>query len=153
MRLFSKRGLSPVVAISLTIVIALVLAAIVFFWARGFVGEVLLKDLGGGAEQIDAACGELSFQAATESGYLIVENTGNVPIYGVEIKKVGIGSVESKEILTQGTIANGESAQIAFSASIGDELNVVPIIIGQSQSGNAKKQYSCVNRGETITVV
>jgi flagellin-like protein len=150
---FNKKGLSPVVAISLTIVIALVLAAIVFFWARGFVGEVLLKDLGGGPEQIDAACTELSFSASTDSGYLIIENTGNVPLYGVQMKKVAIGSTESKQILSQGTISKGESAQVTLTgASVGDEIEVVPVIIGQSQTGNAKKQHICINRGETITV-
>jgi flagellin-like protein len=148
----TKRGLSPVIATTLLVSIALVLAMIIFIWARSFIGEALQKDLGGGPEIIDTACSELSFVAETSSGYLTIENTGNVPIYGVEIKKVALGSVESKEILSQGTIANGESAQVALSASVGDELNVVPVIIGQSQSGNAKKQYSCTTRGQTITV-
>ena len=38
-----KRGLSPVIASVLLILLVLVLASIIFLWARGFIGEQIEK--------------------------------------------------------------------------------------------------------------
>lgn len=149
----SKRGLSPVIATSLLIAIALVLALIIFLWARSFIGEVITKQ----GEPIENSCKLIDFEADIAPDSFSVVNKGNVPLYGVDIKKIGLGSVESKGILKT-TISNGQDASAnllgdTFSENLvsGDQVQVIPIIIGESNSG--KKEYSCTNNAKTVTVI
>ena len=44
MKAIEKRGLSPVIATVLLVGIALVLASIVFLWAKNFIGEAVTKE-------------------------------------------------------------------------------------------------------------
>ena len=69
MRKVNKRGLSPVIATVLLISIALVLAVIIFLWAKSFVGEAVSKEKYG---RIELACADIIFRAeafATSPGY------------------------------------------------------------------------------------
>lgn len=144
----SKKGLSPVIATSLLIAIALVLALIIFIWAKSFVGEVLQKN----NEPIENSCGQVDFEADVSSSSVSLQNNGNVPLYGVELKTIGLGSVSGKNVL-QRTLGNGEDTSIAVTSitlNSGDQVQVIPIIIGESGSG--KRQYSCINNAKTITV-
>jgi flagellin-like protein len=150
----SKRGLSPVIATSLLIAIALILGVIIFIWARSFIGESLQKDMGGGNVPIAEACKEVDFSADADSttGEVIVENKGNVPIYGIEVKKIGIGNIETKNISNKGTISQGDTISISISDLNRDEqINIIPIIVGQS--GDSKRQYSCTENSQSVTVL
>ena len=144
----SRRGLSPVVATSLLIAIALILALIIFLWARSFVGEVIEKE----GEPIENSCALVDFEADVMTDKVYVVNRGNIPLYGLEIKHVGLGSVDSKAFL-ESTISNGEDSSLTLSESLesGSEVQIIPIIIGESNSG--KKQYSCINNVKTLTVI
>ena len=87
---FEKRGLSPVIATVLLVVLALVLAAIIFLWARGFVTEQLEKQ----GKPTDQVCKDVSFEIDSTSvgGGVEVQivNRGNVPIYNFDVKFVGV---------------------------------------------------------------
>src|SRR3989344_4874243 len=86
---FKKRGLSPIIATMILISLALVLAVIIFFWARSFIGESVEKQ----GQKIDLLCNEVSFRAEAYGSPIIlyVENLGNVPLNGVEVKKKSLG--------------------------------------------------------------
>ena len=79
----NKRALSPVIATLLLVSITLVLAAVVFFWARHFIGEAITKE----GEKIELLCDDVRFVAEAYGGKLQLQNTGTVPIYAVEIRK------------------------------------------------------------------
>lgn len=152
----SKRALSPVVATSLLIAIALVLALIIFIWAKSFIGEALQKDLGTGAVDIEQACAQVNMKADVDSatGLVIVENDGNVPIYGIRIMVEGLGSQTSKEVF-DGTISTGQTVNVNVASSItfssGSSVRVIPIIVGTSDSG--KKQYACEKQGIDVIAI
>ena len=76
-----KKGLSPVIATVLLVSIALVLAVIIFLWARSFVAEQIEK----GGRVVEMACEDVKFLAEAYSGQLMIENVGSVPLFGVEI--------------------------------------------------------------------
>jgi len=143
-----KRGLSPVIATSLLVAITIVLALIFYMWARGITGEVLQKQ----GEPIENSCNLIDFDADISGNTISVVNRANIPLYGVEIKKVGLGSVESKSVL-QRTLASGEDATITITETFaaGDEAQVIPVIIGEA--GNGKRQYSCTSNSKTITAL
>src|SRR3989344_3755796 len=94
----NKRGLSPVIATVLLVLLALVLALIIFLWVRSWLGEKIQKDLGEGMILIEEACknvgykGEVVKDTVGGSVEVLVENTKNVPIYGIKLIKVSKGS-------------------------------------------------------------
>lgn len=141
----NKRAVSPVVATILLIAITIVLAVIVFLWARGFIHESAEKR----GEPVERACEDVDFVAGLfKDGTLKMDmvNHGNIPIYGVEIKKYGQDTILPSQYL-DGTITAGESATIDLdsdfvsSLELGDNLLVVPIILGQT--GEGKIAHTC----------
>ena len=144
-----KRGLSPIIATMLLILIAVILAAIIFWWVRQFVKESVTKDLGGGEQPIDSFCSEVNFNADIESGELTVQNNGQVPIYGIEIKKKGFASVSSLGeavsrylgVKSGETYTFGQSEYMGTPPSSGDSVLLVPVLLGQGR--DAEKAYPC----------
>uniref|UniRef100_A0A7C5PAR3 Archaeal Type IV pilin N-terminal domain-containing protein n=1 Tax=Thermodesulfobium narugense TaxID=184064 RepID=A0A7C5PAR3_9BACT len=151
-----KRGLSPVIATVLLIAIVIVLALIIFMWAKGFFKEKTQKF----NEPIENSCQRVIFQAEVFSdgnnkGYIDAQNEGNIPIHGFELFKkengeiTGIGSVifsqsgvEGEEIVLYG----GENGRInidylATSIKSGDNIQLVPILIGLK--GNEYQVFTC----------
>jgi len=62
---------------------------------RIWVGEKTQKDLGSGAEPVESFCDDIIIQVQIKGNDKAeITNLGNVPIYGVEIKKVAGGSVK-----------------------------------------------------------
>src|SRR3989344_515261 len=145
----SKKALSPVIATVLLISLALVLVLIIFLWARTWIGEKIQKDLGGGPEAIESFCDDISFNAEAEligNGAINVNNIGNIPLYGLEVRKSGGGATKNIGIgifdsgLPKG---GGKSLSMDFGGDVlpGDELTLIPIILGEGES--YKKPYTC----------
>ncbi len=111
-----KRGISPVIATMLLISIALLLAVIIFLWAKAFLDERIQKDLGGGPEPIESFCKDVNIAAEafttdkvtqcarilepgdqTTGGcsYVRVVNRGNIPVHGLEVREKASNAVKS----------------------------------------------------------
>ena len=154
-----KRGLAPVIATVLLISLALVLVLIIFIWAKSWIGEKIEKNLGAGPEVIENFCGDIDFAAELDSGAgrIDVNNLGNVPLYGLDIRKRDSGSEESFGIAVFGSgLAAGASGSADISLSsgvnVGDELIALPVILGETEE--YRKPYTCAEEfGELITVV
>jgi flagellin-like protein len=131
-----KRGLSPIIATVLLVSLTLVLAMIIFVWARSFVGEKIQKF----DEPVEYSCERVNFEAEVYDNKIHVVNRGNVPLYGLEIRQAGFGSVVGVEPL-KATIASGETETIDLSPSISGNLILVPIILGES--GSDTKAFTC----------
>lgn len=135
-----RRALSPVIATVLLIAIALVLAVIIFLWARSFIGEGLEKD----GRAIDKACENVVFNADASVSEVSIENLGNVAIYGIEIKTVdsAVGTISQAEDFDNTvTIGNTESVGVeTLGLSSGENLIIIPILLGErrSQTGTHK---------------
>jgi len=150
----NKRGISPIIATMLLVLIAIIIAAIIFVWAKSFLNEKTLKF----DQAIELSCDDVNFQAeafvtASESKVDIV-NVGNIPIYGIEISKSGLGSITKVGTFPK-TISNGETGSVDITDSpvaSGDTITITPILIGTQ--GEAKKAYPCEGSksAQTITV-
>jgi len=144
-----KRGLSPVIATVLLVSLALVLAVVVFLWARSFVGESIIKN----ERDIALSCDEVSFKAEAYNNRIFIENSGRVPIYGIEIlRKRTIGEIKEVAVFdeNQGGVSlySGESDDVDISGlisdgtlEVGDLVSVVPILLGESE--RYKKAHVC----------
>jgi len=152
----SKRGLSPVVTTALLILVAIILFIIIMVWVKSFIKEQVEKDLGGGPEPIQNFCDKVQFSADiyidADGPKVSMENNGDVPIYGVEVKVRKLASIKSAGIATHpfsvksgDTIENIEvlgdgSGEIA----VGNKVTLVPILLGEGTS--EQKMYTCDNK-------
>ena len=140
-----KRGLSPVIATVLLISLSLALAIIVFFWARSFIAERVQKQ----GQEIGAFCEQTVFNVeavkdATNNINIYLTNTGNVPIYGIEVRSKKIGEVAVVETFVNKNIYAGESGNVVIGDSTlaaGEVLAIVPILLGETNE--YRKPYVC----------
>lgn len=146
-----KRGISPVIATVFLIALALVLAVIVFLWARSFLGESITKQ----NAKIETVCGQAQFEAEAEhSGIVSITNKGTVPLYGVEVRSKKKGDIKSDGVFNNLALYSGQSTSITVDSGLtaGEELLIVPILLGETQS--YKKAFVCDQSfGQSVVVV
>jgi flagellin-like protein len=158
----NKRGISPVIATSLLVLLAIILAVIIFFWARSMIGEKIMKDLGYGEEDIENFCSSVSFEAdvTNDKGAgtisVSVTNTGEVPLWGLEVFDESQGSkeyygraaedIEGGEGISIGATREfslvGQDVEYSGDPTSIPSVRLVPILVGTSESGNLV-QYVC----------
>ncbi|MFH1307332.1 MAG: archaellin/type IV pilin N-terminal domain-containing protein [archaeon] len=126
----NKKGVSPVIATVLLIAIVIVIATIIFLWARGFIKESIMKQ-----DKPDyQACREINLETAINNDKLEIVNRGNIPVYIIDInmreggtvyrqtEKIELGQGEAK------VISDSEGPHGDFSAY--SEVELVPAILG-----------------------
>jgi len=140
MNLGEKRGLSPVIATILLVALAVILAVIIFLWAKNFLEETITKN----ERKIEQSCEEVVFKAEAYNNRLYVENTGTVPIYRVEVqlKKV-FGDITEIPDWSGTGIAQGETEDSPLPSEVvsGDTIVVIPILLGETKT--KKKPHPC----------
>lgn len=152
MERLNKRGISPIIATVLLISLAVIVSVIIFLWARNFVSERVEKF----GQPIQYSCENINFEAEAisrpEGGITAaVVNRGNVPIYAFEIKQKNVNSFSINEAKPfNKTIDYGESAELDFRSdeidkSDGEELQFVPLILGESSEGY-KVAFKCEDK-------
>src|SRR3989344_5195566 len=137
-----KRGISPVIATMLLISIALLLAVIIFLWAKAFLDERIQKDLGGGPEPIESFCKDVNIAAEafttnnvvqcvkildpsdqTNGGcsYVRVVNRGNIPVHGLEVREKASNTVKSVGTFSKKT----EGSNPIRTIRIGEDATII----------------------------
>ena len=142
-----KKAISPVIASVLLIVIVFILAVIIFIWAGNFVDEGISKD----GKLIERSCEKIKFTAAIEDSMIVINNQGQVPLYGIDIRQVGAGSLKSRGYFdtTLGVGQSDNSVSLPSEIDAGDEVRIYPVILGE-QSGS-KVKYTCEGQYEIVT--
>jgi len=135
----NKKGVSPVIATVLLVAIVVILAVIIFLWARGFTEEIVQKS-GKPPYQV---CDEIQFEANVYNGQLQIINTGDIPLYNLEIKIKGGGSETVQK--WESNIGIGKSENIPLDRS-GDQVEVFPVFLGTT--GNTRKAHTCTDNGK-----
>jgi len=135
-----KKGVSPVVATILLISIAIILAVIVFIWAKGFVGEVCQKN----QRPPYDACSKISLKAAVSGSTLTVTNNGNIPVYSLEV----MGTIDGdrlREAVTDQPITVGETITVELSSITSDaqDIEIYPVILSECGDVKLKKTNIC----------
>jgi len=153
-----KKALSPVIATVLLIALVLVLASIVFLWARGFVSERIEKF---GGIPIQETCSEVGFdfeiyprEGGGEYDFEIV-NQGNIPIYDFELKQFQGGNSFPGALDPLGafSINSGDSKSIsAIHLGTIDKIILYPRILGSISGSNKGQVFTCLENGKTKTI-
>jgi len=144
----NKRGLSPVIASVLMVLLVLVLASIIFLWARGFISEQIEKF----GTPIEDACSLVSFEVnKLGSNKLEVINRGNINIRHLDIKlsdaegnsemrrfdfEIDVGEVIVRDIFLEMTSGKDIESTIVY-----------PALIGNVKGKDLNKVFTCMNVG------
>ena len=140
-RVKDKKALSPVITTVLLIALVVILATIIFLWARGFIKEAIEKEIGGVKKTAEKFCPEVNFESSISGTQVSIINRGNIPLYKIDIKKINKGSSNTEEgaVINIG-IGQSESVTIEDIQDY-DEVIMIPILLGKSQ--NEEKEYAC----------
>jgi len=158
-RLFLKRrrGLSPEIATILIVLLVIIFIFIIFLWARTWTGEQLTKQ----GNPVDSMCGQVvyKYEILTDGDFpvLAVTNTGNIPLYGFEVRADFDGNEKLKSY--QMPLNEGDSGrkEINFGSDFSetgtpDKLIIYPIIAGNVKGSKINRPYPCLNTGEEINL-
>jgi len=148
-----KRGLSPVMATVLLVGMTVVLATIIFLWATFFIGEAIAKE----GQAIELLCDQIKFKADAYGGKLYVENTGSVPLYGMEIREKGFfGDIVGVPNFRGSQVLAGETVNVDLPGEVEDRdtIIVIPLLLGEVEDEpSRKKAHVCdVDYGKEIVV-
>ncbi|MEK6927574.1 MAG: archaellin/type IV pilin N-terminal domain-containing protein [Nanoarchaeota archaeon] len=152
----NKKGLSPVIATVLLVSMAVIIAALIFMWAKGTIAERYLKF----NEPVERSCENTNFDIEIlRDGNVSAVNRGNVPIYGFKLFSQEVASITNLSDFTcldnnyPITIRNGESCEGSTDAlASGKNVLVVPVILAQRGKDNVP--FTCDNSfGKTVGVI
>jgi flagellin-like protein len=128
-----RRGVSPVIATILLIMIVIVLALVVFLWLKGLTGEAITKF----EQNAELIClNQISFQAQQTGDTLTIRNTGTTPIYRIRIKEESrnyqITDLESN--WPKSGLGQGQSVSVQHTPTSGiEKLKLIPSIVGYNK--------------------
>lgn len=169
-----RRGVTPLVATILLIALAVILAAIIFFWARGFLSESAQK----GERAVEISCAGVEFEAevvqyASECqtpsstiqnpqyySAIDINNVGTIPIYGVQVLEYDdtAGNINIEPLADQpflgGTVTVGKSSYACLNRVVAnqDAFRIVPKLLAEHEG--KKIVYTCPEKdGITIAYV
>ncbi len=145
----NKKGLSPVIASVLMILLVIVLAAIIFLWARGFISEQIEKF----GKPIGDSCQSVNFNVERIGNDLAVVNNGNININYLDIKLIKGGNSEMRKFNFQINIGESVKKTVTLTMSNGDvpdKIIVYPALVGVSKGGNSNKIFTCMKYGKTL---
>ena len=144
----SSKGISPLIATIMLIAIAIALFGVIFFWLRGMISEQVEKF----GVPIDSQCEKIVFSATAEGNKIFVNNQGNIPILGMNIK---IRTAEGKTLVKSirkpidGVISPGETDVItvdesaSFPFSTATKKTITPVIEGTGLNSGKIVKYVC----------
>ena len=144
-----KKGLSPVIASVLMILLVLVLAVIIFLWARGFIGEQIEKF----GEPIEKTCDSVSFDISRQGDELEIVNRGNIDIKHFDVKLFDGGNSEVTKFPLRVDAGDSETYPILFEMEDGtvpDKIIVYPVLIGSISGSNSNNIFTCIDSGVTL---
>jgi flagellin-like protein len=137
-----KKALSPVITTVLLVLLAIILALIIFIWARGFTQERLTKFDGTETRPAEEVCNSVNFQASLANGQISIINTGNIPIYKLGFKLSGAFGAKIS-YSNETNIVPGGSKIIQINDA--DKIDkVIPIILASSKD-NKVHEFTCPN--------
>ncbi len=148
-----KRGLSPVIATVLLIVLVMVIAAIIFAWARGFISEQIEKF----GQPIEKVCEDVSMEIDLKNptgGYtyeLQIANRGNVDIKSFDIKEVRGGDSEIKNFKFSVDVGKALKKEIDVGPEV-DTIFIYPSLLGSVKGKSSNKIFTCLEHGKQINL-
>jgi flagellin-like protein len=137
----NKKAVSPIVATVLLIMIVIVLAIIILIWSRGFMQEIITKQVQDQDKRLDEWCHEIKIEGLiNDDGTFGVINNGQIPIFAFNLKTVTGGDSNTERISeslnpTHTQIVNKQMGNY-------DSIKLIPILLGSTDKGSTQEK-SC----------
>lgn len=143
---YNRKGLSPVIATVMLVVIAIILFLLVYLWISSFQKEAVLKF----NSPIETACLRVSFNAMiTGSGSNIqITNMADLPIHRFELYSVDSGGSTTK-LPNEGTRDISPAGSTTFSGITCQKIKIVPYLLGKTKAGK-EIEYACEKQAKTF---
>ena len=151
-RLKSSKGLSPVVASVLLVALVIILAAIIFIWARGFIGEQINKD----DKPVSKICevAEFSVDLVEKEGLGLYDaeivNQGNYAIFNfLIIKELDGNSIKQEfkfSVTPQGNIR--ERVDLKINGRLPNKVTFYPSVLGTIEGESSNRPFTCMDKGQ-----
>jgi flagellin-like protein len=146
----NKKGVSPVIATVLLIALVVIIALIVFLWFRSITQEAIVKF---GDQNVELVCEDVQFIATYNSatGTLSVSNTGNVPIYSMNVKISKTGEYKTEDISEMDIgwptigLRQGGSFSGTLEVSNPIQITLIPVLLGTTKQGT-EETHVCADR-------
>lgn len=142
----NKKGISPVIASVLMVLMVVMLAGMVFLWAQGFVREQIEKF----GKPIEQRCEDIKFDAANTRSSLEIINRGDVDIFHFDIKLIKGGNSEVYRFDFSVESGKGVTEDVTFKMSDNtapDEIVIYPALLGSVVGKKSKKVFTCLEKG------
>ena len=146
-----KKGLAPVIASVLLILLVFVLAILIFIWARGFIAEKIEKF----GQPIDAICSDVQFDVeiigVAGGDTLEVINRGDIDIYRLEIKLFKGGDAIFRKFSYKIFAGGSEQGSVNLAMENNDRAESVmiyPALIGNPKGKSSNRVFTCLNMGK-----
>jgi flagellin-like protein len=143
-----RKGISTIIASVLLILLVLVLAGVIYGFYRGFIPEQITMF----GEPIKNSCERVVFDVdvynTQNKTFLDAVNRGNVPINKFEIKKIEVGAIRGMGSFGDESLETGKTTTIEIGyvnvtdLNVGDEVVVVPILLGETSKGE-EREFIC----------
>jgi len=141
-----KAGVSPTVSTVLLIMIVIIIAIIILIWGRGFIKEKLLKF----NKPVENVCPNVGIKPFVDDYYDYgFTNTGNVPIYQIDLKITERGKSTVTRI--EESVNPGTSITLGhnYMSENVEEIKVIPVLLGRTSSGK-NKEYTCPEQSAVV---
>lgn len=141
-----KKGVSPVVATVLLVVMVIIIGLIIFLWFRSLTEEAVTKF---GGRNIALVCDDVQLLASYSGGTFSVSNIGNVPVYSLKLRTTDGRSHTTEDIdeVVEGWPSVGLKQGKIFTEVVtlgGEEIFIIPVLVGTSADG--EKTHICEDR-------
>ena len=138
-----KRGISPLIATVILIGISIVIFGVIFSWMRGMVSEQVQKF----GVNIETQCQKVAFSARIEGNNIYMDNKGNIPIVGINLKIKSGGKTITKNVVKplDGVVSPGEIDVIAVDdpSFEGAKRIITPLIQGKTVKSGQMQRFLC----------
>ncbi|MDH3353388.1 MAG: hypothetical protein OEL87_02995 [Nanoarchaeota archaeon] len=144
-----KRGLSPIIASVLMILLVLVLASIIFLWARGFISEQIEKF----GKPVEELCSSIDFEVVRVGDDLEIINRGDIDIHHLDVKLFEGGNSEIGKFNFQIDAGDAVRKPVTLTMSDGsspDKITVYPALVGNVRGKSSNKVFTCIDAGVTL---
>jgi len=146
-----KKGLSPVVASVLLILLVIVLATLIFLWARGFISEQIEKH----GQPVEQLCSAINFEAEyypEGGGGLQIVNRGDTAIYSFEVKVYEGGNTYTEQFEFPLSPGASDDGPLTLDLINADYIEIYPVLIGGVRGRDTNKAYTCTEHGKKINI-
>ena len=143
-----SKAVSPVVSTIILIMIVIIIAIIIILFARSFIKELVLKEVGGNSKRVEDFCPEVAINPILNGdGTFGIENEGNVPIFAISLitSKAGNSKTEKVDISVNPGYSKMIPSNIYGYRTDYEAVKLVPILLGKRKS-DLVEPYTCAEQ-------